>query len=118
MEAADEVDILLHWQHRQSVGVNFTTANDQSLSTLTSELLATHVAMEEETKVEDDLEEDNPQLSAHALAALQEFYAEQQELASSKKPVITEDWVSSWLLRESNIQDTIQRPFLLSRDQL
>lgn len=47
-----------------------------------------------------DLEGSPPQLSAHALAALQEFYAEEAALESQPKlgqgeapTLITEDWV-------------------------
>lgn len=52
----------------------------------------------------EDSDDDVVQLSSHAMAALQEFYAEQkqkEELAASQEPKnvdIDEDWVSKGLI--------------------
>ena len=39
--------------------------------------------------------DDVPQLSAHALAALQEFYAEREEAVQCAGDAVEEDWVMS-----------------------
>ena len=41
----------------------------------------------------EDEDKDAPKLSSYAMAALQEFYLEQQNALDN--PVITEDWVST-----------------------
>jgi len=48
----------------------------------------------EERDVVDDDDDDPPRLSAHTLAALQEFYTEQaQHMSPSSDKPVPEDWV-------------------------
>lgn len=46
-----------------------------------------------------DSDDDTPQLSAHALAALQEFYHEQQQRQETSEKGVSENWQLSqfWL---------------------
>ncbi len=49
---------------------------------------------EDQAKENFDADDDDPpQLSAHALAALQEFYAEQAQAGTSHTRIVSEDWV-------------------------
>lgn len=45
-----------------------------------------------------DDDDDMPELSAHALAALQEFYTEQQQVQEDASALPVEDWVTYVLL--------------------
>ena len=47
-----------------------------------------------ESSISGDEGEDSPKLSTHALAALQEFYSEQQAAILDRETPISEDWVS------------------------
>ena len=50
-----------------------------------------HIFISEFSSNMSDSDDDTPQLSAHALAALKEFYAEQQQTDENEQK---EDWVS------------------------
>lgn len=67
------------------------------LNMLISRWSLSHVLFQQNQPVGSESDDDIPQLSAHTLAALQEFYAKekqrQESEASQENQEISEDWV-------------------------